>query len=83
MKLTKMIIQTWLYGSLLCACNGERKQNVSDYNETEDLVRIENYSVDVTDDCVQIYESSNCRAITANIANTDYMIAYSLPKRRS
>lgn len=79
MKLTKMIIQTWLYGSMLCACNGERKQNVSDYNETEDLVRIENYSVNVTDDCVQIYEGSNCRAITANIADTDYMIAYSLP----
>ncbi len=70
----KKLFYICILESILCACGGEKK-----YKDNNVLERIENFSVDVTEDCIQIYENSYCRPTTAQIEGTDYMIAYSMP----
>ena len=38
---------------------------------------MENVSIHVTEDCIQVYENSNCRTTTATIDEVDYMVGYS------
>ena len=79
MKASKMILSAWICGSLFCACSGGQKQNTTEKKSNKDLERVENISVDVTEDCIQVYENSDCRATTTKINGTDYMVAYSDP----
>ena len=74
-----MILSAWICGSILCACGGGQKPNTAKKESNKDLERVENISVDVTDDCIQVYENSHCRTTTANIDGVDYMVAYSDP----
>lgn len=65
--------------SMFCACGGGQKQDTAKKEGDKDLERVENVSVDVTEDCIQVYENSWCRATTTQINGTDYMVAYSDP----
>lgn len=49
--------------------------NHSQANQQENIKRIENYSIEVTDDHMQIY-SGNCRSISAFIEGGNCMLAY-------
>ena len=75
MKARKVMLGAWICGSIFCACGGQ-KQTATKGNNQE-LERIENFSVDVTEDYAQIYENSSCRAVSAKIDGADCMLAYS------
>ena len=75
MKARKVMLGVWICGSIFCACGGQ-KQTATKGNNQE-LERIENFSVDVTEDYAQIYENSSCRAVSAKIDGADCMLAYS------
>ena len=77
MKTSKLILSVWFCGGLLCACGGGQKQSTAEKNVTQDLERIENLSIDVTENYAQIYENSYCRAASAKIDGADCMLAYS------
>ena len=49
--------------------------NHSQANQQENIKRIENYSIEVTDDHMQIY-SGNCRSVSAFIEGKNCMLAY-------
>ena len=78
MKILNSIFYFFMCAIILCACNG-KKSTIAKTKSEVDLERIDNFSVNVTEDCIQIYENSDCRATTAKIDGKDYMIAYSLP----
>lgn len=65
--------------NVIVAVLKEKIQHTVSKETDKDLERIENYSVNVTEDCIQVYENSNCRATTSRIDGTDYMVAYSAP----
>lgn len=75
MKIFRAITILFICISVLSTCKNQNSKNKNNKN----LERIEIFSVDVTEDCIQIYENSDCRATTMNIDNRDYMIAYSMP----
>lgn len=65
--------------NVIVAVLKEKIQHTVSKETDKDLERIENYSVNVTEDCIQVYENSNCRATTSRIDGTDYMVTYSAP----
>ena len=77
MKTSKLILSVRFCGGLLYACGGGQKQSTAEKNVTQDLERIENLSIDVTENYAQIYENSYCRAAAAKIDGADCMLAYS------
>ena len=79
MNTLKKLVVACICTSIIYACGGGQKQNTSEKESNKDLERVGNISVDVTDDCIQVYENSFCRATTANIDGVDYMVAYSDP----
>ena len=76
MNTLKKLVVACICTSIIYACGGGQKQNTSEKESNKDLERVENISVDVTDDCIQVYENSFCRATTANIDGVDYMVVY-------
>lgn len=74
MKIFNIVLILVICISVFSAC---KKQNSKD-KSNKNFERIENFSIDVPEDCIQIYENSDCRATTMNINNRDYMIAYSM-----
>ncbi len=71
------LISAAILAGIMSACG--QKQATTRQESNKDLERIENYSVNVTEDCIQVYENSNCRATTATIDEVDYMVGYSDP----
>lgn len=78
-KIVCNILCVWICFSTFSACSNGQKQSSAPKETDKDLERIENFSVNVTENCIQIYENNNCRATTAKIEGMDYMIAYSAP----
>lgn len=64
---------------MLCACGNGQKQNTVEKESSKEQERIENISINVPEDCIQVYENSWCRITTTNINGADYMVAYSDP----
>lgn len=79
MRTIEKLFSICICAGVFCACGGGRKSNTSVKESDEGLIRMENFSVDVKEDCIQVYENSFCRATTAKIDGTDYMVAYSEP----
>ena len=77
MKARRIIGGTWICACIFCACGGGQKQSTNNEGSKKELERIENFSVDVTEDYAQIYENSSCRAVSAKINGADCMLAYS------
>lgn len=65
--------------SIIYACSGGQKQTTVEKENNKDLERMENISINVTEDCIQVYDNSWCRATTTQIDGVDYMVAYSEP----
>ena len=65
---------------IFCACGNKQNQSLIIKQEhNEGLERIENHSFNVPSECLQIYEGTDCRAVSAHIKGIDYMIAYNPP----
>ena len=75
MKAINLFIAVSLCGTLFGSC-GSNKQQTAEETMTD---RIENFSVKVPENSIQIYENSDCRAIAATIDGRECMVAYSAP----
>lgn len=79
MKTFKRILGICICTSMFYACNSGQKQNSTEEESNKGLERVENISVNVSENCIQVYENSWCRTTTTPINGIDYMIAYSDP----
>lgn len=43
---------------MLCACGNGQKQNTVEKESSKEQERIENISINVPEDCIQVYENS-------------------------
>ena len=71
------LISAAILAGIMAACG--QKQATTRQESNKDLERMENVSIHVTEDCIQVYENSNCRTTTATIDEVDYMVGYSDP----
>ena len=75
MKTTGLLLVISLCGALFGSCGSNKQQTA----EETMIDRIENFSVKVPESSVQVYENSDCRAMTATIDGVECMVAYSAP----
>ncbi|MBE6286957.1 MAG: DUF4221 domain-containing protein [Mediterranea massiliensis] len=73
---TKVMVWVVCIGMCCSSCGGGSNGKQVEENEVE---RIELFSVTVPEECIQVYENSYCRPISAQIDGTNCMVAFSDP----